>query len=160
MRSKSASFITQSAVIASLYVVLTVVFAPISFGAMQVRISEMLTILPMFTLAAVPGLFLGCILGNLLGGAIVIDIVFGSIATLFGAVGSYLLRKNRWLVPLPPIIANTVIVPFVLKYGYGVEMPVILMALYVCVGEVISCYVLGEILVAILRKNGQIFKKE
>ena len=111
------SYITQSAVIAAIYVVLTVVFAPISFNVMQVRISEMLTILPLFTSAAIPGLFIGCILGNLLGGAIVLDVVFGSIATLIGAVGGYLLRKNRWLVPVPAVVANAVIVPDIFMVG-------------------------------------------
>ena len=116
---KTARFITWSAVIAAIYVVLTVVFAPISFNVGQIRIAEMLTILPLFTPAAIPGLFIGCILGNLLGGAIVLDIVFGSIATLIGAVGGYLLRKNRWLVPIPAVISNGIIVPIILKYGYG-----------------------------------------
>ena len=117
-------FITMSAAIAAIYVVLTIVFAPISFLAVQVRIAEALTALPMFSLAAVPGLFIGCIFGNLLGGAVVWDIVFGSIATLIGAVGSYLLRKNRWLVPVPPIVSNSLIVPFVLKYAYGMDLPI------------------------------------
>ena len=147
--------ITMSAAIAALYVVLTVVFAPISFGAMQVRIAEMLTILPLFTPTAIPGLFIGCILGNILGGAILPDIFFGSLATLIGAVGSYMLRSNRWLAPLPPIISNTIIVPFVLKYGYGVDLPVILMMLYVCIGEIFGCYVLGEILASVLYKYGK-----
>ena len=96
--------VAQGAIIAALYVVLTVIFAPISFGEMQVRISEALTILPMFTPAAIPGLFVGCVLGNLLGGAIPVDVIFGSLATLIGAVGGYLLRKNRWLVPLPTVL--------------------------------------------------------
>ena len=153
-------FITQSAVIAAIYVVLTVVFAPISFNVGQVRISEMLTILPLFTPAAIPGLFIGCILGNLLGGAIVLDVVFGSLATLIGAVGGYLLRKNRWLVPIPSIISNAVIVPFVLKYGYGLDMPIWVMALYIAAGEIISCYILGEILATVLQKNRNIFRKQ
>lgn len=153
-------YITQSAVIAAIYVVLTVVFAPISFNVMQIRISEMLTILPLFTPAAIPGLFIGCILGNLLGGAIVVDIIFGSIATLIGAIGGYALRNNRWLVPVPAIVSNAVIIPFVLKYGYGFDMPILIMLLYVAAGEIIGCYILGEILAAVLQKNKNIFKKE
>ena len=153
----SALWIAQSAAIAALYVVLTLIFAPISFGEMQVRISEALTILPLFTPAAIPGLFVGCVLGNLLGGAIPLDVIFGSLATLIGAVGGYLLRKNRWLVPLPTVIANAVIVPFVLRYGYGVELPVVLMMVYVAVGEIISCYVLGELLATVLLKHRHIF---
>ncbi len=157
---KTARFITWSAVIAAIYVVLTVVFAPISFNVGQIRIAEMLTILPLFTPAAIPGLFIGCILGNLLGGAIVLDIVFGSIATLIGAVGGYLLRKNRWLVPIPAVISNGIIVPIILKYGYGFDMPLALMMLYVTAGEIVGCYILGEILASILIKQDRIFKTE
>ena len=156
-KRSSALWIAQSAAIAALYVVLTLIFAPISFGEMQVRISEALTILPLFTPAAIPGLFVGCLLGNILGGAIVWDVVFGSIATLIGAVGGYLLRKNRWLVPLPAILSNAIIVPFVLRYGYGVTLPIPLMMVYVAVGEVISCYVLGELLCTVLLRHRSIF---
>ncbi len=149
------SLITHGAVIAALYAALTVVFAPISFGMMQVRIAEVLTILPMFTPAAVPGLFIGCIIANLFGGAAVPDIIFGSIATLIGALGSRMLRKNRWLVPLPPIAANTVIVPFVLRYAYGVEGALPVLAMFVAAGEIISCYLLGELLISgLLHMNG------
>ena len=95
--------ITQGAVITALYVVLTMVFAPISFGPVQVRIAEALCILPMFTPAAIPGLFIGCLIANLIGGGIILDVIFGSIATLIGAVLGYMLRKNRWLVPLPSV---------------------------------------------------------
>lgn len=157
-RKTAVSRLTQGAVIAALYVVLTLIFAPISFGAVQVRIAEVLTILPMFTSAAVPGLFLGCVLANLLGGAVVLDVVFGSLATLIGAVGGWLLRKNRWLVPLPAVIANSLIVPFVLKYGYGLELPIPLMALYVAIGEILGCYVLGELLAAVLMRREKLFR--
>ena len=148
----------QGAALAALYVVLTLLFAPISFGEMQVRVAEALTILPLFTPAAVPGLFLGCLLANILGGAIVYDVIFGSLATLIGAVLGYLLRKNRWLVPLPTVLANALIVPFVLRYGYGVDLPVPLMMVYVAVGEIISCYVLGELLCTVLLRHRHIFK--
>lgn len=117
----SVKFITQAAVIAAIYVVLVVIFNYISFGPVQFRIAEALTILPYFTPAAIPGLFVGCIIANILGGAIVWDVVFGSIATLIGAIGTYLLRKHKWLAPVPPIVANTIIVPFVLKFAYGSE---------------------------------------
>ena len=117
MKSKDpkVTWITQGAAIAALYVVLTLVFAPISFGPVQLRVAEALCILPMFTPAAIPGLFIGCLIANLLGGGIVLDVVFGSLATLIGAVLGYMLRSNRWLVPLPAVIANALIVPFVLK---------------------------------------------
>lgn len=107
--------------IAALYVVLVIMFNYCSFGPIQFRIAEALTILPYFTPAAIPGLFVGCLLSNILGGAAIWDIIFGSIATLIGAIGTYALRKNKWLAPLPPIIANTLIVPFVLRYAYGSE---------------------------------------
>ena len=154
--------ITYGAVIAAIYVVLTVIFAPISFGPMQVRIAEMLMILPMFTPAAVPGLFIGCIIANMLGGAIALDVIFGSLATLIGAWGGYLLRRNRWMVPIPPILSNALIVPFVLKYGYGfTEIPLPLMMVYIAIGEIIGCYVLGEILGGVLlRYRSVIFRGE
>ena len=112
MKSKNTMFLVQAAAIGAIYVVLTLLFAPLSYGEVQVRFSEALTILPYFTPAAIPGLFVGCILSNLLGGAIPVDIIFGSIATLIGAVFTYKLRgSSKWLAPLPPIVANTVIVP-------------------------------------------------
>ena len=159
-KNSSASFLAQGAAIAALYVVLTLIFAPISFGEMQVRISEALTILPMFTPAAIPGLFIGCVLANLLGGAVVWDVIFGSLATLIGAVGGYLLRKNRWLVPLPTVLANGIIVPFVLRYGYGVALPIPLMMVYVAIGEIVSCYGLGELLCTVLLRHRNIFGNE
>lgn len=158
--SKKVLFITQAAMIAAIYVVLTVVFAPFGFGEVQLRISEALTILPFFTPAAIPGLFVGCVIGNLLGGAILPDIIFGSLATLIGAIGSWLLRKNRYLVPLPPIIANVLIVPWVLKYGYLVPLPIPFMMLTVGIGEILSCGVFGLVLLTALDKSkAQIFKR-
>lgn len=159
MRDKKVLFIVQAAAIAAIYVVLTVVFASLSFGEVQVRFAEALTILPYFTPAAIPGLFVGCIIGNFLGGAIPVDIICGSIATLIGAFGSYALRKQKFLVPVPPIMANTVIVPFVLFYGYGINLPIPLMMLSVGAGEVLSCGVLGLVILSALdRYKNVIFK--
>ena len=153
MKNKSTLFLAQGAMIAAVYVVLTLVFAPISYGEVQVRVSEALTVLPFFMPAAVPGLFVGCLIANILGGAILPDIIFGSLATLLGAVGTYLLRKKtRFLAPIPPIVANTVIVPFVLYYGYGVNLPIPFMMLTVGLGEVISCGGLGLIAQTVLMK--------
>ena len=146
LRSKETLKITQGAIIAALYVVLTMVFAPISFGVVQVRVAEAFTILPLFTPAAIPGLFVGCLIANIMGGCVAVDVIFGSLATLIGALGGYMLRKNRWLVPVPAIIANTLIIPFVLKYGYGVPDMLPYIALYIFAGEVIGCYLLGELL--------------
>ena len=151
-------FMAQGAAIAALYVVLTLAFAPFSFAAVQVRIAEALTILPLFTPAAIPGLFIGCVIANLMGGAVIWDVIFGSIATLIGAYFGYRLRGNRWLVPIPAIISNTVIVPLVLRFGYGVDMPFILLVLSIAAGEIVGCYVLGEILAtAMLAHKKEIF---
>lgn len=153
MKNKGTLFLVQAAAIAAVYVVLTTVFAAFSFGEVQVRISEALTILPAFTPAAIPGLFVGCIISNFLGGAILMDVIFGSIATLIGAVFTYKLRgSSKWLAPLPPIVANALIVPFTLFYGYGVNLPIPFMMLTVGIGEVISCGVLGMILYGALNK--------
>lgn len=158
MKNKNVVFLTQAAMIAAIYVVLTYVFAPFSFGEIQVRIAEALTILPLFTPAAIPGLFAGCMIGNILGGAILPDIVFGSIATLIGAFFTYQLReKNPIFAPVPPIAANTVIVPFVLRFGYGVPLPIPFMMLTVGIGEVLSCGILGMILYCALKKYRNIF---
>lgn len=153
MKKSNTAFLSQAAMIAAVYVVLTYVFAPFSFGEIQVRIAEALTILPLFTPAAVPGLFIGCLIGNILGGAILPDIIFGSIATLIGAFGTYLLRNHLPVfAPLPPILANTVIVPFILHFGYGIALPIPFLMLTIGVGEILSCGVLGIILYIALRK--------
>ena len=157
-RNKTAAlWLAQGAAVAALYVVLTLIFAPISFGSVQFRIAEILTILPLLTPAAVPGLFVGCLLGNILGGAIIWDIVFGSLATLIGAALGYLLRFNRWLVPLPTVIANALIIPWVLRYGYGIRVPILLQIAYVAAGEILGCYILGELLATVLLKRRDIF---
>lgn len=156
MRDKKVLFMAQAAMIAALYVALTYVFAPISFSEVQVRIAEALTILPVFTPAAIPGLFIGCLLGNIMGGALVPDILLGSLATLIGAFFTWMLRKaNPFLAPVPPIVANTLIVPFVLKYAYGVDLPIPFMMLTVGAGEVLSCGVLGMLLYFALKKNSE-----
>ena len=119
----------------------------------QFRIAEALTILPAFTPAAIPGLFVGCLIGNILGGAILPDIIVGSMATLLGAIFTYLLRnRSKWLAPLPPIIANTVLIPFVLYYGYQILLPIPFQMLTVGIGEVLSCGILGMIVYTALNK--------
>ena len=155
-------FVAQAAMIAASYVVLTLVGASFAYGPVQVRLSEALTILPAFTPAAIPGVFLGCLLSNILGGCILPDIIFGSLATLIGAVFTWMLRdKSRYLAPLPPILANTIIVPFVLKYGYMDPLPIPFMMLTVGIGEVISCGVIGLIVYAGLnRYRGVLFPKK
>ena len=156
---KSALFLARGGIIAALYVVLTFVFAPISFGPIQVRIAEALTILPMFTPAAVPGLFVGCLVGNILGGAILPDIIFGSLATLIGAAGTYALRENRFLCAVPPIVSTMLIIPFVLSYAYHIPGSIPFFMLTVGIGELISCMGLGQLLLSTLLKvRGNIFQ--
>ena len=162
MKNKGTQFLTEAAAIGAIYVVLTLLLAPLSFGEVQIRFSEALTILPFFTPAAIPGLFIGCIIANLLGGAIPVDIIFGSIATLIGAVFTYKLRNsNRFLAPIPPIATNAIIVPFVLRFGYGVNLPIPLMMLTVGIGEVVSCAIVGLILqTALLKYKNVIFRSQ
>lgn len=153
MNSK-ALLVTKAAIVAALYVVLTFVSASIglSSGVIQLRLSEMLCILPAFTPAAIPGLFVGCIVSNLLTGCMPLDVIFGSLATLIGALGTYFLKKRKWLTPLPPIVSNTMIVPFVLSYVYGFEGSIPFFMLTVGIGEFLSCGVLGMLLYFILHK--------
>ena len=146
--------LTLAATIAALYVILTGLakLLGVDSGVIQVRFSEALCILPCFTPAAVPGLFIGCLLSNILAGGIIWDVVFGSLATLLGACGTRLLRKNRFLAVLPPIFANTIIVPFVLYYAYGIPGSIPYFMLTVGIGEVISCGILGLFLYSSVKK--------
>lgn len=143
----------QAAMIAAIYVVLTFIANALGLAnyAIQLRFSEALTILPYFTPAAIPGLFIGCILSNILTGCALPDIIFGSIATLIGAILTRKLRGNKWLAPVPPIVANAVIVPFVLLYAYGIK-PLWLSFVTVTIGEIISCGILGMLLLFALKK--------
>lgn len=157
---KTVYFLAYAAVIAAIYVVLTVMFAPIAFGPVQFRISEALCILPFFTPAAVPGVFVGCFLSNLLCGAAPLDVVFGSLATLIGAIGSYALRNRKWMVCVPPILSNTVIIPWVLRYAYGSVDLIPFAMVTVGIGEILAIGVLGNLLLITLeRYNGLVFKK-
>ncbi len=160
-RNAKTVFLCQGAIIAALYVVLTYVakLFGLDSGVIQVRVSEMLCILPIFTPAAIPGLYLGCLISNLLTGAVWLDIVVGPIATLIGALGTYFLRKHPIVATLPPVAANALIVPFVLAYGYGVEEAIPFMMLTVGIGELISVCVLGTGLYFSLKKHeNRIFK--
>ena len=152
---KKTREIVLGAVIAALYVALTLPFAPIAYGPVQFRISEALTILPYFTPAAVPGVPLGCLLSNILMGAPLPDIVFGTIATLVGAIFSYRLRVHKYLVCLPPIVANALIIPWVLKFAYGVPDLVPVMMFTVGLGEVFAVGILGNMLLLALERCGR-----
>lgn len=160
MNYKKVVFLVQSAMIAAIYVVLVYIFKPISFSAIQIRIAEALTILPYFTPAAIPGITLGCLLGNFLTGADMLDVIFGTLATLLGALGSFSLRRWKFLVPLPPIIANTIIVPWVLRYAYHIPDAIPFMMITIGIGEVLSCGVLGMLLLFALNKYKNVIFKE
>ena len=147
-------FMAKTAFIAALYTVVTWLcsLAGLSNGAIQLRLSEALIIMTAFTPAAIPGMTLGCLLSNLLTGAIPWDIVFGTLATLLGALGGYLLRRWPVLVPLPNIVSNTVIVPLILRYAYGAPDALPFLAGTVFAGEFLSCGVFGLLLWSVLTK--------
>jgi len=150
-RKITTQFITQTAIIAALYTALVYVFAGISFLPFQARIAEALCILPAFTFAAVPGLFIGCILSNIIGGLGIIDIVFGSLATFLAAYLTYIIPKDI-LKPLPAVLVNAVVVPIILYYT--VNSPILLTAFEIFMGQTISCYGLGLPLLYALKRSG------
>ena len=160
MKHAKTQYITRAAVIAALYVALTYIASlfGLSSGVIQLRLSEALTVLPVFTSAAIPGLYIGCILANLLTGAAPYDVLFGSLATLIGAVGTYFLRRApRAVATIPPILANTVIVPFILVWVYEVPDALWFLFLTVFAGEVLSAGVLGVLLYSLVNKNKKAF---
>ncbi len=177
MRNKNLLFITQAAAIAALYVVLTLLANALGLAnyAVQVRFSEALTILPFFTPAAIPGLFLGCIIANTMTGCMLLDTIFGSLATLTGALITYMIAHGfkkpgdkgftctsnvrKWLCPIPPIVANILVVPFVLKYVYNLEGTIPYFMLTVGAGEVISCFILGMMLLHALEPRKEVVFK-
>ena len=148
MRKKDVRFVTVAAIIAALYFVQTYFINAFNLanGMIQVRISEALTILPVFTPAAIPGLTVGCVAANIVTGCLPWDVVFGSLATLIGAAGTRLLRKKPLIAWIPPVVSNMAIVPIVLQRVYGVEDAWWYLVLTVGIGEVISCGVLGLLL--------------
>ena len=144
--SKKARFVAYAGIIGALYAVITLMCAPIAYGEINIRLSEALCVLPFFTPAAVPGLFVGCLV-----------VLVGSLATLCGALGAYLLgrlpiRHAMWLVPLPEVVFNAIAVPFVIKYGYGSDYGLPILALSVLIGQIISCYFIGMPLMFALKK--------
>lgn len=138
----------QAGIIAALYVILTWLAAgfDLASGAVQVRFSEALTILPFFTPAAVPGLAIGCLIANFVTGSALPDVVFGTLATLLGALGTRALRRHRFLCSLPPVISNMIIVPLVLIYAYGIPGGFPYLAATVGIGEAVCCILFGQIL--------------
>jgi uncharacterized membrane protein len=162
---KGVKYLVQAAMIAALYSVLVLLatmtpFGALNFGQVQFRLSEALTVLPYFTPAAVPGLFVGCLVSNIVGTAAGVgfglpDIVIGSLATLAAAVCSRLLRRWKWLVPLPPVLINAVAVGFILNYA--ANLPFLISALLVGAGQAAVCYGLGLPLLLVLEKRRNIF---
>lgn len=132
--------IVRIAIIAAVYATITITFAPLSYGVVQVRISEALTILPFIFPESALGLFVGCLIANVFGGLGIIDIVFGSLATL---LAGYLTSKmpNKYWAPLPPVLINAVVVGLILKFVVGA--PLLLTMLYVAIGQFLACYLLG-----------------
>ena len=149
---KKTRFITEAAIIAALYVVFTLLASALGLSsyAIQVRFSEALTIMPFFTPAAIPGLTIGCLISNIVTGCALPDVIFGTLATFLGAIGSYALRKNRFMVSIPPIVSNMIIIPFVLSYAYHIPGGIPYFMLTVGAGEVISCLLFGQILISAL----------
>ena len=170
MKHQTSKSLVLSAMIASLYVVLSFVSNAfgLASGAIQIRISEALTILPFFTPTAISGVTIGCLLFNLLSGSAILDVIFGAIATFLGTIITYFIGKfakkikwMRFLLPIPPILSNAFIVPWVLKTAYGLSDAYWYLFLTVGLGEVISCGVLGMILLfALLPIQRHIFKNE
>ncbi len=154
IRANKALFITQAGIIAAVYVVMTYFINALNLanGAIQVRLSEALCILPVFTPAAIPGLFIGCLISNTITGCVIWDIVFGSLATLCGAIGTYMLRETKFVYTLPPVIANAIVVPLVLKYAYGISDAWLFLVCTVAIGEVISVCFAGSMLRNALKK--------
>lgn len=150
-------YLMQAGIIAAVYALLTILMAPISYGPMQVRVSEAMTVVPALTPAGVPGLFLGCAVSNILGPYGPVDVICGSLATGIAALLSYKLKDKPALVPLPPVVLNGVIVGCVLHFAYGIPNLAVCIG-WVALGELIACYAIGYPLMKILKKYGGIFK--
>ena len=145
--------LTRAAMIAAIYTVLTLILAPISYREVQVRISEALTLLPILFVEAVPGVTIGCLLANILGGAMVPDVVFGTLATFMAAVLTRYLRKKYWLAASMPVIFNGLIVGAVVHFCYAPGLALPLCMLSVAAGEAIACYLFGTLLLQVLKRT-------
>jgi len=146
----SPGAMVRAALIAAAYALLVIFFAPLSYGPVQVRIAEALTLLPWLWIEAIPGLFLGCVIANLFGGFGLVDVIFGGAATLFAAILTRLM-PNRFFAALPPVVVNALVVGGYLAYLTEVSFP--FAAMYVGVGQAIACYALGLPLLAALERR-------
>ena len=162
MKNNKVLSLCQGAMIGALYVVLTLVSSVTGLASTPVRLSEALCILPYFTPAAIPGLFVGCLISNLILGGAIPDIIFGSLATLIGAAGTYLLRDlkaGKWLASIPPVLSNTVIIPPILAYCYGYGDGFVVLAAGIALSEIISCTLIGTaLLLALLPIRKKLFR--
>ncbi len=151
-KGKTAKVI-QTLVIAGIYILITYVenaTVGMTKDIIQVRLSEALNVLPYFTPAAIPGLFIGCLTSNWLVGCHPMDIIFGSVATLIGAIGTYLIRKHKFLASVPPILVNMIVIPLLFAYVYRYENSFWYFVATIGVGEVIACGVFGTALLLML----------
>jgi uncharacterized membrane protein len=144
-------YLAEASMIAALYLLFTLLTWQFASGVIQLRLSEALAVLPYFTPAAIPGLTVGCLLANLISGCAPWDVVFGTLATLLGAVFAWLLRKRALLVPIPNILSNTLIIPFVLRYVYGAPDALPFLFLSIGASEILSSGLLGVGLLFLLR---------
>lgn len=145
----------RSALVAALYVSITALFLPFSSGLMQVRVSEALYVLAYFTPAAVTGLFIGCVISNIISGAPFLDVLLGSAATLAGAWFACFVRRrglSKVLSPLAGVVVNAFVVGGLLCWLYDVGTPYFVCVLYVAAGQFIACYLLGIPLLYALSK--------
>jgi uncharacterized membrane protein len=149
-RGRHTRFVVEAAVIAAMYAALAILI-PGGSGQVQVRVAEALTVLPFFKPAAIPGLFAGCLLANIIVGVSLYDVVFGSLATLAAA---FLTSKmpRKYLAPLPPVVINAVVVAFILNIS--LNAPVLATMGFVAVGEIIACYGLGYPLMLLIERQG------
>ena len=162
MKNNKVLFLCQGAMIGTLYVILTLISSVIGLLSTPVRLSETLCVLPYFTSAAVPGLFVGCLISNLILGGAIPDIIFGSLATLLGAVGTYLLRNfktGKWFASIPPVLSNTIIIPPILSYCYGYSEGWVVIASSIALSEIVSCTLIGTaLLFALMPVKNKLFK--
>lgn len=153
---QNTRFLAQAGMIAAIYTALTLLSAAfgLASGAIQVRLSELLCVLPVYTAAAIPGVTVGCLVSNLICGGTIYDIIFGTLATFIGALFAHLLRRIPYLSSIPTILSNAIIIPVVLiASGVGGWNMFLYFAATVGLGEVIACGVLGTILVVYLEKH-------
>ena len=144
--------LARGAIIAALYTVLTLLLAPLSYGEVQIRFSEAMTLLPILMPEAVPALAIGCLLSNILGGCTIFDIVFGTLATLLAALCTRRLRERFWLAAIMPVLFNGVIVGAVIHYCYAPVLALPLCMLFVATGEAVACLIVGPLLIRAMRR--------